>query len=199
MAVAGWAFSEGMTAHVGRRTNSPYIRHRCPGRSRSDELHRKDPPGELMTFFSLMIHNLLSRKARSLGLALSVAIAVMAVVTLDVTSSGLEQSAAAIISVGKADFTVVQKGVSDTLSSAIDEGQLATLRQNARGVERGGCTGRDPAHQRQQPRLHRDRDQSGRSRTFRREGRGRVGLRSDGNQPGHAGMEGGRQPWDRGR
>jgi putative ABC transport system permease protein len=82
-----------------------------------------------MTFFSLMIHNLLSRKARSLGLALSVAIAVMAVVALDVTSSGLEQSAAAIISVGKADFTVAQKGVSDTLASAIDEGQLATLRR----------------------------------------------------------------------
>ncbi len=82
-----------------------------------------------MTFLSLMIHNLWSRKARSLGLALSVAIAVMAVVTLDVTSSGLEQSAAAIISVGKADFTVVQKGVSDTLASAIDQGQLTTLRK----------------------------------------------------------------------
>ncbi len=92
-------------------------------------MRQKDPAGELMTFFSLMIHNLLSRKARSLGLAFSVAIAVMAVVALDVTSSGLEQSAAAIISVGKADFTVVQKGVSDTLSSAIDEGQLATLRR----------------------------------------------------------------------
>jgi hypothetical protein len=34
-------------------------------------------------------------------LAFAVAIAVMAVVTLDVTSSGLEKSAAAIISVGK--------------------------------------------------------------------------------------------------
>jgi putative ABC transport system permease protein len=84
-----------------------------------------------MTFFNLMIHNLLSRKARSLGLALSVAIAVMAVVALDVTSSGLEQSAASFISVGKADFTVVQKGVSDTLSSAIDQGQLATLRRTS--------------------------------------------------------------------
>jgi hypothetical protein len=36
-----------------------------------------------------------------IGLAFAVAIAVMAVVTLDVTSSGLEKSAAAIISVGK--------------------------------------------------------------------------------------------------
>ena len=33
----------------------------------------------------------------------------MTVVTLDVTSSGLEQSAAAIISVGKADFTVAKR------------------------------------------------------------------------------------------
>jgi putative ABC transport system permease protein len=82
-----------------------------------------------MTFFDLIIRNLWAKKARSTGLALAVAIAVMAVVTLDVTSNGLEQSAAAIISVGKADFTVVQKGVSDTLSSAIDTQELARIRQ----------------------------------------------------------------------
>ena len=80
-----------------------------------------------MTFFTLILHNLWSKKARSLGLAFAVAIAVMAVVTLDVTSSGLEQSAAAVISVGKADFTVVQKGTSDTLSSTIDRQELARL------------------------------------------------------------------------
>ena len=77
-----------------------------------------------MTFFGLILHNLWTKKARSLGLALAVAVAVMAVVTLDVTSSGLEQSAAAIISVGKADFTVVQKGASDTLASTIDRQEL---------------------------------------------------------------------------
>jgi putative ABC transport system permease protein len=60
-----------------------------------------------------------------------VAIAVMAVVTLDVTSSGLEQSAAAIISVGKADFTVAQKGTSDTLTSTIDRQELDQLRQTS--------------------------------------------------------------------
>ncbi len=86
-----------------------------------------------MTFFGLILRNLWSKKARSIGLAFAVAIAVMAVVTLAVTSSGLEQSAAAIISVGKADFTVAQKGVADTLSSAIDEQQLATL-QHTPGV-----------------------------------------------------------------
>ncbi len=64
------------------------------------------------------LRNIWSRKARSLGLAFAVAIAVMAVVTLDVTSNGLEQSATAIISVGKADFTVAQKGASNLLWSA---------------------------------------------------------------------------------
>ena len=77
----------------------------------------------------LIFHNLWSKKARSLGLAFAVAIAVMAVVTLDVTSSGLEQSAAAVISVGKADFTVAQKGASDTLSSTIDRQELDRLGQ----------------------------------------------------------------------
>jgi putative ABC transport system permease protein len=80
-----------------------------------------------MTFFDLILRNLWSKKARSIGLAFAVAIAVMAVVTLAVTSSGLEQSAAAIISVGKADFTVAQKGASSTLSSTIDRQQLARI------------------------------------------------------------------------
>ena len=92
-----------------------------------------------MTFFGLILRNLWSKKGRSAGLAFAVAIAIMAVVTLAVTSSGLEQSAAAIMSVGKADFTVAQKGASDTLSSTIDRQQLARIRQtpgvaNAIGV-----------------------------------------------------------------
>jgi hypothetical protein len=87
-----------------------------------------------VSFFGLVIRNLWAKKARSIGLAFAVAIAVMAVVTLDVTSSGLEQSAAAIISVGKADFTVAQKGASDTLASTIDKSELAQLRKTA-GVD----------------------------------------------------------------
>jgi putative ABC transport system permease protein len=82
-----------------------------------------------MTFFGFILRNLWSKKARSIGLAFAVAIAVMAVVTLDVTSSGLEKSAAAIISVGKADFTVAQKGASDTLTSTIDQVEIARIRQ----------------------------------------------------------------------
>ena len=80
-----------------------------------------------MTFVDLIVRNLWRKKARSLGLAFAVAIAVMTVVVLAVTSSGLEQSAAAIISVGKADFTVAQKGASDTLASTIDRQQLERI------------------------------------------------------------------------
>ena len=86
-----------------------------------------------MSFIYLIARNVWSKKARSIGLTFAVAFAVMTVVTLGVTSSGLEQSAAAIISVGKADFTVVQKGVSDTLASTIDTQQLARL-QHTPGV-----------------------------------------------------------------
>jgi putative ABC transport system permease protein len=86
-----------------------------------------------VTFFELIAHNVWSRKARSLGLAAAVAIAVMAVVTLDVTSSGLEQSAASIISIGKADFSVVQQGESDILTSTIDKSELARI-QSTPGV-----------------------------------------------------------------
>jgi putative ABC transport system permease protein len=83
-----------------------------------------------VTFVGIILRNLRAKKARSLGLTAAVAFAVMAVVTLAVTSSGLEQSAAAIISVGKADFTVAQKGASDLLASTIDRGErdrLATV------------------------------------------------------------------------
>ncbi len=81
-----------------------------------------------MSFFFLIIRNGWSKKGRSIGLMFAVAFAVLTVVTLGVTSSGLEQSAAAIISVGKADFTVVQKVVSDTLASTIDTAEMDRLR-----------------------------------------------------------------------
>lgn len=75
------------------------------------------------------LRNMWGHKSRSVGLAAAIAFAVMAVVTLSVTSSGLEQSAAEVISIGKADFTVAQKGVTDLLSSAIDDSQLTRIRQ----------------------------------------------------------------------
>lgn len=80
-----------------------------------------------MTFLSFALRNLWSRRARSLGLTFAIAFAVMTVVTLAVTSSGLEQSAAAIISIGKADFTVAQKNAADLLASTIDQSELARV------------------------------------------------------------------------
>lgn len=81
-----------------------------------------------MTFAGLILRNLIRKPVRSIGLALAVAFAVMAVVTLAVTSSGLEQSAAAIVSVGKADITVSQKGAAEILSSTIDKDELDAIR-----------------------------------------------------------------------
>lgn len=80
-----------------------------------------------MRFIDFLATDIWSKKARSLGLILAVGFAVMIIVTLNVTSSGLEQSAADIISIGKADITVAQKNVSDVLSSSIDQSELAGL------------------------------------------------------------------------
>ena len=96
-----------------------------------------------MSFFGLVIRNLWSKKARSIGLAFAVAIAVMAVVTLDVTSSGLEQSAAAIISVGKADFTVPKRVPRTRLASTIDEVGTRKAGEDTRCRKRRRCLGGD--------------------------------------------------------
>ena len=83
-----------------------------------------------MPFLGFALANVWSHRARSVGLAAAVAFAVMTVVSLAVTSSGLEESAAAIVSIGKADFTVAQKGTADLLSSTIDpseQGRIAAV------------------------------------------------------------------------
>ncbi|HLJ09355.1 MAG TPA: FtsX-like permease family protein [Acidimicrobiia bacterium] len=80
-----------------------------------------------MPYLSFALRNLRAKKGRSLGLAAAVAFAVMTVVTLAVTSSGLEQSAAAVISIGKADFTVAQKDAPNLLASTIDAGERARI------------------------------------------------------------------------
>jgi putative ABC transport system permease protein len=80
-------------------------------------------------YLAFMLRGVWAKKARSIGLALAIAFAVLIVVTLQVSSTSLEQSAAAVISVGRANITVVQKGVSDVLSSTIDENELARIRR----------------------------------------------------------------------
>ncbi len=58
---------------------------------------------------------------------MAVAIAVTAVVTLGVVTASLQKSAANILSLGKADFIVAQKGVSTALSSTVTEDQISRL------------------------------------------------------------------------
>ena len=48
-----------------------------------------------MPLFRLILQNLWAKKARSIGIAFAVSVAVMTVVTLSVVSNGLESSAAA--------------------------------------------------------------------------------------------------------
>lgn len=86
-----------------------------------------------MSLVVLILKNLWSKKARSIGIAFAIGVAVMTVVTLTVVSSGLEQSAAAVLTLGHADFTVAQNGVSEILYSSLDEGQLREI-QSTPGV-----------------------------------------------------------------
>jgi putative ABC transport system permease protein len=81
----------------------------------------------------LVLSNIWAKKARSIGIAFAVALAVMTVVTLTVVGNSLESSAAAVLTIGKADFTVAQKGVSEILFSTLDEHQLSEIKA-ARGV-----------------------------------------------------------------
>jgi putative ABC transport system permease protein len=81
-----------------------------------------------MPLITLILKNIWSKKARSIGIAFAISIAVMTVVTLTVVSSSLESSAAAVLTLGKADFTVAQNGVSEILYSSLDEGQLQAVR-----------------------------------------------------------------------
>jgi putative ABC transport system permease protein len=88
-----------------------------------------------MTFLGLITHNLWARKARTLFTGVAVAVGVATVVTLGVVTSSLKSTAVQILKTGRADFTVAQKGVSDVLSSSMDEKQLAAI-QATPGVDR---------------------------------------------------------------
>lgn len=81
-----------------------------------------------MSMFSLVVQNLWAKKARSLGIAAAVSLAVMTVVTLMVLSGSLESSAAEILTIGKADFSVAQKGVSEILNSDLTTQDLGEIR-----------------------------------------------------------------------
>ena len=82
-----------------------------------------------MSFLGLLVHNLWTRKVRTLLTGFAVAIGVMTVVTLGVVTSSLRETAASVIQTGEADFTVGQTGVADVLSSVVQQRQVEELEQ----------------------------------------------------------------------
>ncbi|MCU1456161.1 MAG: transporter permease [Actinomycetia bacterium] len=77
--------------------------------------------------YELLLHNVFARKVRTALTAVAVAIGVILVATLGVVTHSFTDTAAAVLRTGKADFTVSQKGVSDLLSSIIDEAKVQKI------------------------------------------------------------------------
>jgi putative ABC transport system permease protein len=86
-----------------------------------------------VSFAWLIGHNVWAKKARSALTALAIAIGVMTVVALGIVTHSVRATAAGVLAVGEADFTVAQRNVSDILESALTEQQLARVRAE-RGV-----------------------------------------------------------------
>ncbi|MDA8310482.1 MAG: ABC transporter permease [Actinomycetota bacterium] len=84
-----------------------------------------------MTFVGLIVRNLATRRLRTLLTAAAVAISVTAVVTLGVVTASLENSAANVLLMGKADFIVAQKSVATALTSVVTEAQASRVARTA--------------------------------------------------------------------
>lgn len=80
-----------------------------------------------MSFIGLIVHNLATRRVRTILTALAVAIAVMTIVTLSVVTASLQSSAVDVLATGNADFTVAQKDVSDVLTSVVTDRQVQSI------------------------------------------------------------------------
>lgn len=80
-----------------------------------------------MTFVGLIWHNVGVKKVRAALTTLAVAVGVAAVVTLGLVNQSLRDSELALMQVGRSDFTVAQKGVSDIINSSIDQVNVARM------------------------------------------------------------------------
>ena len=80
-----------------------------------------------MTFFSLLAHNVWRRKVRAVVTAVAVAIGVTAVLALGVLTNSLRDTAVSVLQIGKADFTVSQKGASDVLYSTLSKEEVSAI------------------------------------------------------------------------
>lgn len=86
-----------------------------------------DSRGSSLTFASLVLHNVGAKKLRLVLTSLAIAVGVMAVVSLGVLTTSLENSDLAIMQMGRADFTISQKGVDDVLASNINQSTLQSI------------------------------------------------------------------------
>ncbi|MBS1838603.1 MAG: ABC transporter permease [Actinobacteria bacterium] len=82
-----------------------------------------------MSFTWLIGHNVWSKKVRSMLTASAVAIGVIVVVVLGIVTDSIRTTAAGVLKVGAADFTVSQKGLSDILESALTDQQLQRVKE----------------------------------------------------------------------
>ena len=80
-----------------------------------------------MSFPWLIFHNVSVKKVRSALTAFAVAVGVMTVVALGVVTESVRTTAAGVLQVGAADFTVAQKNVSDILQSSLTDAQLGRV------------------------------------------------------------------------
>ena len=90
-----------------------------------------------MRFLTLIARNLLRRRARTLLTVVGLAVAIAAVVDLLGISWGFERSFMAIYEAKGIDLVVVRAGISNQLSSTLDQSLAAKLRRDRRGG-RGG-------------------------------------------------------------
>ena len=87
-----------------------------------------------MTFIGLLAHNVWRRRLRAVVTAIAVSIGVTAVLALGVLTSSLRDTAVQLLQLGKADFSVAQKGASDVLLSTMSKEEIDAIRKT-RGVQ----------------------------------------------------------------
>ncbi len=88
-----------------------------------------------MSFFTLVLRNIVRHRTRSLLTVLGIGIGITTVVALGAITSGFKQSAQELAHIGGADFMVAQKGAADMTFSTLPVEDLATV-EAVEGVER---------------------------------------------------------------
>jgi putative ABC transport system permease protein len=88
-----------------------------------------------VSFFSLVVRNLVRQRTRTLLTVLGIGIGITTVIALGAVTEGLKAASEEIVHTGGADFMVAQKGAADLTFSTLTADDLATVRAQP-GVER---------------------------------------------------------------